>query len=381
MPFRVHPYPPFRLPLALLNIVCVLALSLPPLVQAETKTIVSEATYSMGDGETPSFAEAMVLQKAKQAALEQAGTYVESYTHVRNLDLTVDEIKTIAGGMLETEVIERKRGLEGDVVRFYVKIRARITTDKMEDLARRIKGGNVVEENTKVLEAYARIDKDLEVLKRQAAETKTESTREVVLDKIREVEKQFRQVRSTETALYKRLLSGEELSAKVERALQEEQKRREGERARQERQNRAFDHLLKTIRDNGHTIEIGPPEIEVTLDRSETVMLRFLVTATVTEEAKTAIRELQNASIDELAENQYRNIDELLDTLTLVLTVTLKGGNQYTKRQRGFHNYRSPRSYDLKLMVKQTSRADYFGVEVPRRLVGEIVSIEGHIAP
>ena len=47
---------------------------------AETKTIVSEATYTMGDGETPTFAEAMVLKKAKQTALEQAGTYLESYT-------------------------------------------------------------------------------------------------------------------------------------------------------------------------------------------------------------------------------------------------------------------------------------------------------------
>ena len=53
---------------------------------ADTKTIISEAIYSMGDGETPSSAEAMVLQKAKQRALEEAGTYVESYTHVRNLD-------------------------------------------------------------------------------------------------------------------------------------------------------------------------------------------------------------------------------------------------------------------------------------------------------
>ena len=77
--------------------------------QAETKTIVSEATYSMGDGETPIFAEAMVLQKAKQRALEEAGTYVESYTHVRNLDLTRDEIKTIAGGVMKVEIIEQSR--------------------------------------------------------------------------------------------------------------------------------------------------------------------------------------------------------------------------------------------------------------------------------
>jgi hypothetical protein len=43
----------------------------------------------------------MVLQKAKQRALEEAGTHLESYTHVRNLDLTVDEIKTIAGGVMK----------------------------------------------------------------------------------------------------------------------------------------------------------------------------------------------------------------------------------------------------------------------------------------
>ncbi len=47
-------------------------MSLPTLVQAETKSIVSEASYKMGDGATLSFAEAMVLQKAKQTALEQA---------------------------------------------------------------------------------------------------------------------------------------------------------------------------------------------------------------------------------------------------------------------------------------------------------------------
>jgi hypothetical protein len=114
----------------------------------------------MGDGETPSFAEAMVLQKAKQRALEVAGTYVESYTHVRNLDLTVDEITTIAGGVMKTEIIEQNRALEGNGFRFYIKIRALVTTDKIEDLSRRIKGGNVAEENKKVLEAYARLDKD-----------------------------------------------------------------------------------------------------------------------------------------------------------------------------------------------------------------------------
>jgi hypothetical protein len=120
---------------------CILALIFPVLVQAETQTIISEGTYTMGDGETPNFAEAMALQKAKQVALEQAGTYVQSYTKVRNLDLTTDEIQTIAGGIIKLEILQKTRTLLGDGLRFYIKVAATVTTDRMEELARRIKGG------------------------------------------------------------------------------------------------------------------------------------------------------------------------------------------------------------------------------------------------
>lgn len=112
----------------------------PLLAHAETKILTAETIYyTMVDGETPSFAEAMALQKAKQMALEQAGTYVESYTKVQTLDLTIEEIQTIAGGVMQTEVLEKKRLLVGDGLQLYVKIKATITTDKMEELAQRIK--------------------------------------------------------------------------------------------------------------------------------------------------------------------------------------------------------------------------------------------------
>ncbi len=70
--------------LASLSIAIVLLL-VPSFLSAETKEIVSEGTYNMGDGETPSVAESRALLKAKQIALEQAGTYVESYSKVKNL--------------------------------------------------------------------------------------------------------------------------------------------------------------------------------------------------------------------------------------------------------------------------------------------------------
>jgi hypothetical protein len=63
-------------------LVSLFILVVPLSAHAETKILTAEANYTMGDGETPSFAEAMALQKAKQMALEQAGTYVESYTKI-----------------------------------------------------------------------------------------------------------------------------------------------------------------------------------------------------------------------------------------------------------------------------------------------------------
>ncbi|TKB54623.1 MAG: hypothetical protein E8D50_04230, partial [Nitrospira sp.] len=123
-------------------LVSLLLLVVPLVAHAETKILTAEAAYTMGDGETPSFAEAMALQKAKQMALEQAGTYVESYTKIQNLDLTVEEIQTVAGGVLQVDVLEKKRSLVGDGLQLYVKIRAAVTTDKMQELAQRIRGKN-----------------------------------------------------------------------------------------------------------------------------------------------------------------------------------------------------------------------------------------------
>jgi hypothetical protein len=65
-------------------------------------------------------------------------------------------------------------------------------------------------------------ERDLESLKRQMTQSRTEQEREVVLDKIRDLEKQFRQVRSNETALYKNLLSGQELAAQLQQALRDQ---------------------------------------------------------------------------------------------------------------------------------------------------------------
>ena len=121
-------------------------LAIPAHSPAETKIIIADATYTMGDGETPMYAEAMVLQQAKQRVLEQAGTYVESYTKVHNYNLSIEEFQSIAGGILQVEVMEKSRHLIGDAVKFRVKIRAVITLDGLDLSIKRLRDRTLPQE-------------------------------------------------------------------------------------------------------------------------------------------------------------------------------------------------------------------------------------------
>ena len=98
---------------------------------AEIKEIISEGTYNMGDSETSSVAESRAIMNAKRIALEQAETYVESYSKVENMQLAKDEIQVLAAGIVEVTVLEKKRTIVGDGLHIWVKIKARVKTDKI----------------------------------------------------------------------------------------------------------------------------------------------------------------------------------------------------------------------------------------------------------
>jgi len=161
-----------------------LLLLFPSAVLAETKEIVSEGTYNMGDGETPSVAESRALLKAKQIAVEQAGTYVESYSKVKNLTLTQDEIQVLASGLMEVEILDKKRTVVGDGINFWVKIKAKVNPDKMEEMAKRVKEKSVVEDYKRIQETYANSQKEIVQLKKELVQAKEEKEKKKVEAKI-----------------------------------------------------------------------------------------------------------------------------------------------------------------------------------------------------
>jgi len=174
----------------IVNLFFLVLLFLPIAASAEIKEIICEGTYNMGDGETPSVAESRALLNAKRVAIEQAGTYVESYSKVKNLQLTEDEVKVMASGIMEVTTIDKKRTVVGDGFHFWVKIKALVNSDKMEEMARKVKDKSTVEDYKRIQAAYDKSQKDIEELKKQLLLAKGDQKKEVER-KIIDDEKRF----------------------------------------------------------------------------------------------------------------------------------------------------------------------------------------------
>lgn len=114
-------------PLSLLACMLFLNTALCGLGHAEIKTIEAESTYIMGDNDSKVDARRIATQEAKRKALEQAGTFVESLTEVRNYRLTNDEIKSYTAGIVETEIVSEQMG--GTTEHPQITIKARCTID------------------------------------------------------------------------------------------------------------------------------------------------------------------------------------------------------------------------------------------------------------
>jgi hypothetical protein len=124
---------------SIFGLIMFVALMFSPPAFAEVKEIVCEASYNMGDGETPNIAEDRALIAAKKIAIEQAGTYVESYSQMQNYQLTKDEVNIIASGIMEVTILDKRRTIVGNGFNFWVKISAKVSTDSIKTMAEKLK--------------------------------------------------------------------------------------------------------------------------------------------------------------------------------------------------------------------------------------------------
>lgn len=132
----------------IMPLVVLVFLSLTPTASfAQSVEIMAEGVYQMGDNDTPSVAEERALLKAKRNAVEQAGTYIASYTSVENFQVTDDKLIALSAGAVKVSVLDTKRTQIGNGMEIRVKIKALVDTERLDAF---IRSFNAAQKNTAV---------------------------------------------------------------------------------------------------------------------------------------------------------------------------------------------------------------------------------------
>ena len=97
------------------------------------------ANYVLGDNDTKIEARSIALEQAKKIALEQAGTYIEVITIVKNGKLTTDEIKSYGASVLKVKVLDEKYSFKGSSPILELTIKASIDMDILQKNINKIK--------------------------------------------------------------------------------------------------------------------------------------------------------------------------------------------------------------------------------------------------
>lgn len=166
--------------LTLLLSLAALPASLSAAAEPHVKVAIAEASYTMGDGDTLAGAEENAVIRAKRKAVEEAGVYIEAlsqdiekHADGKTTRLNSLSIRTIAAAVTETEFLDKRRLLEGDRIVFYVKLRATINLDTLEDAIKRQQAYEQLAEHHHLLHTEnSQLKSEVDALRKQMRESR-----------------------------------------------------------------------------------------------------------------------------------------------------------------------------------------------------------------
>ena len=121
------------------TILIAIMLSLIPFpVMGEMKTVTHTVKQPFGGSQSADDARIAAVARAKREALEMAGTYVESFTVVKNSRLEKDEILALTAGVLKAEVVSQKNYHTDDAFGVEVVVKIDVDTSVLEDRVKKL---------------------------------------------------------------------------------------------------------------------------------------------------------------------------------------------------------------------------------------------------
>lgn len=154
----------------------VLLLTVSGTVSAQPQLITATGEYTMGEGETPAAAKERARLEAMRSATEQAGIYLESSSVVKDMQLTQDEVHTMAGSVLQVQSASytKKLAADNDSITFTAQITALVDPVDVTALRQRLQDKSVKEEYERLQQSYAKTQQEYERLQAEVKELKNQ---------------------------------------------------------------------------------------------------------------------------------------------------------------------------------------------------------------
>lgn len=145
---------------------------------ASAEIYTGEGEYVMSKYETPAVAEERAKNIALRYAQEQAGVYIESYSHMKNFELLEDEIITIASSVLkfvEKPIIRKTFMEDGDTIKIFITVKVEIDENDLEKyLSKSIESRTQINSQLEELrKANAEQERQISELKAKLSDTRT----------------------------------------------------------------------------------------------------------------------------------------------------------------------------------------------------------------
>jgi tetratricopeptide (TPR) repeat protein len=106
--------------------------------EAKMETITRTVWQPFGGSQSPDNARVAATAKAKRDALEQAGTYIESLTVLKDHVVEEDEILALAAGVLKAEVVSQENYVTGEAFGIEVVAKVDVDTSILEERVKKL---------------------------------------------------------------------------------------------------------------------------------------------------------------------------------------------------------------------------------------------------
>ena len=164
------------------------------IASAEVLEITAVGEYTMGENETILNAKKLALSQALRSASEQAGVLVESYTKVKNYQVTVDEINVLASSVVEVQDKNYKEIKMTVGLKVICTIKAKVNTGNVDFLrskkADQLPQVDMSKEYAQSQEQMKELFANITQLKIELAAATTVDQKKVVVAKISKTEQQ-----------------------------------------------------------------------------------------------------------------------------------------------------------------------------------------------